>query len=121
MVTRCICYGQIQRDKMLFERTNPSQRSHLYGDTMYKYTRRTTVLGHEIYLWGYDLCTKGEYVLEGDVHESMQMETICIFREPILWGGQDACTKGSVLCGKVVYMCFSIEALYNSFVVYVQV
>ena len=39
---------------MLFKTTNPSQRTNLYGDTMYKYTQRITILGQEMYLWGYD-------------------------------------------------------------------
>ena len=56
MGTRCMHYGQIKWGQDAFSRTNPSQRTNLYGDN---------VLGHEMYLWGYDVYTKGEYVLKG--------------------------------------------------------
>ena len=49
------------------------------GDTMYKYAQRINVLGHEMHLWGYDVCTKGEYILN-----SLNAKCIytCILTQP---------------------------------------
>ena len=75
--------------------------TNLYGDTMYKYTQRINVS------------------MEYDVGESTSLREMlmnpCKWRQdaysedqsngPILRGEQGACTKGSVPCGQVVYIC----------------
>ena len=79
-------YGQIEWGQDAFSRTNPSQRNNLNGDSMCEYTQRINVLGHEMYLWRYDIYTKGEW--------SGQVVYICICVLLNIVSEQQSCVCG---------------------------